>query len=65
MNTHSVRRANSTHEYELAELDAILTDHMQDPPTAVRSTPQVRRHNMIIDMTKAGRTESGCAGAHR
>jgi hypothetical protein len=40
MNTHNVRRANSVHEYELADPDTILTDHMQDPPTGSQRTPQ-------------------------
>ncbi len=40
MNTHNVRRANSIREYELVDPHAILTDHMQDPPTGSRPIPQ-------------------------
>ncbi|MFF9128456.1 hypothetical protein ACF09J_35335 [Streptomyces sp. NPDC014889] len=42
MNTHNVRRANSLREYEFVDPDAILTDHMQDPPTGSRPIPQRR-----------------------
>lgn len=50
MNTHHVRRANSLHEYELADPDAILTDHMQDPltTTSADSTEKTRHDTIIV-----------------